>query len=285
MARNKELAVLIPLWAGLADGHFTVPEALLAARAAHGILSAAANLAAEAAQAVRPEVVEDDAVAAVLEAARAGQAFLSDDSQPWAVAIAKAKEDRTAREAEARVLVQAASVAEDGILGSAHELSQELITTHLGAALDEVISLVEKVQPRAAGLPWEQPERVIGMPQVQRGAWDAMTKAATRYQAIRGAQSALWRAAGVTDATTYRLLEMRNMHLVWPQAGSWQEGTPPWPTDPRGRLLWLVEHKDVAGLWMATPNEAQSALPEIRDERGLSIKPRQASLGVFLAPP
>ena len=166
MARNKELAVLTPLWAGLADGHYTVPEALLAARAAHGILSAAANLAAEAAHAIRPEVIEDDAVAAVLEAARAGQAVLADEPQSWAVAIAKARDERAAREAEARLLVVAASVAEDGILGTAHYLTNELVTKHLRAALDEVVALVEKVRPRAAGLPWDQPERVIGMPHV-----------------------------------------------------------------------------------------------------------------------
>jgi len=111
-----------------------------------------------------------------------------------------------------------------------------------------------------------------------------MTKAATRYQAIRSAQSALWRFDGVTDATVFRLLEMRNMHLVWPQTGSWQEGTPPWPVDPRGRLLRLVEHKDAAGLWMATPDQAMAALPEIRDQRGLDNKPRQAGLGMFSAP-
>lgn len=43
MARNKELAVLTPLWAGLADGHYTVPA--IPVTASEGRTQSRGNLA------------------------------------------------------------------------------------------------------------------------------------------------------------------------------------------------------------------------------------------------
>lgn len=83
MARNPELAMLGPAWAGHAAGHYTLPPDLLAARTAHGVLAAAANTAAEAAIAVQPEAIEQDALVAVLEAATAGRPVLSDEPEGW----------------------------------------------------------------------------------------------------------------------------------------------------------------------------------------------------------
>lgn len=262
MARNPALNRLAPVYAGHGAGHYTLPESLLAARAASQAVLAAHAEARALLAPLDPDRIEARAVEAIFSIAESGEQVL-DPEKPaaWTADLLAARTEKEQREAEARALGLAAEIASERLLLAAQDEADLVVTEHLRPALEELLAFVHSLRGRAAGLPWDQPERVIGMATPARSAWDAMTKASTRYRAIRDAQDALWRLTEA-DVGLSRFMEMRHLHDIWPAVGSWQQNTPPWPPDPRARLLWLVERNEQVGLWMPTPDEARLAMAE-----------------------
>jgi hypothetical protein len=242
---------------------YTLPDEVWSARAAF-LAVLEANRASRGTNAdLDPRVLEDRAVEAIFAAADAGQPLFDPATPPaWTADLLAARQDAERRQAEGRALAAATERAADRLTADADGWSDLVITDHLRPALLEVVKATAKIAPRAAHLPWDKPEMVIGMATAPRNAWDEMTRISTRYRAIRKAQDTLWRVTENPEATLWRLIEMRNLRDVWPAAGSWQEKVAPWPKDSRARLLWLVERDAQAGLWCPTPEEARSAMRE-----------------------
>lgn len=261
MARNQAaLNRLMALYSGADAGHFTLPDELRAARSSFEAVMAA-DVAARSSSVLDPQVLETRALDAIFDAAKAGRPLFDPAKPPqWTIDLLEARKEQEQRAAEARVLSEAAERAAARLTSTVGDLAAITIEDHLRPALEAVIEGVERLRPRATGLPWEQPERVIGMPSAIRSAWDAMTQASTRYLALRAAHDMLWRLIETPDTGLWRFIECRSLQAVWPAFGSWQQQGVPWPHDPRARLLWLVERREQVGLWMPTPDEARAAM-------------------------
>jgi hypothetical protein len=251
---------LTGLFAGFDAGHFDLPEDAKTARSAFLAVLDADQRSRSAAARLDPRVLEQQAMAAVFDAAEAGEPIFDPEHPPaWTADLLRAREEQERREAEARVLRQATEQAGDRLLGTVGDLAEVTITDYLRPAFEEVVEQAARLRDRASGLTWDHPERVISMPSAARAAWDSMTQASARYRALREAQDALWRTTEGVDTGLWRFMDMRSPYAIWPSRGSWQESAPPWPSDPRARLLWLVERREEAGLWMPTPDEARAA--------------------------
>lgn len=264
MPRNQAaLNRLTSVYSGADAGHYTLPDDVKTARAAFQAVLAADMAARTVTARLNPDQVEGRAVEAILDAAEAGESILDPDKPPqWTADMLEARTEAERRAAEARALSEAAERAAVRLTSTVTDMAHITIEEHLRPALEQVIEVVERLRPRVSGLSFDQPERVIGMPSAMRSAWEGMTQVGTRYAALRSCQETLWRLLENPDLAMWRFIEMRSLHAVWPVAGTWQEQAPPWPKDPRARLVWLVERRDEAGLWCPTPEQARTAMAE-----------------------
>ena len=206
-------------------GHYSLPDEVTLARSGFlSVIEADRRSRGHAAPYDEREI-ERRALDAVFAAAEAGEPIFDPDTPPgWTVELLRSKEEQAQREAESRVLRQAAELAADRLETTLVDMADLTITEHLRPALTEIETAVLTLMPKAAVIPWDQPERVISMGEAQRRVWDDVTRLSVRYRALRAAQEALWRLTETADRGMWRFLEMRNMHAVWPVAGSWMQG-------------------------------------------------------------
>jgi hypothetical protein len=266
MARPEAaLNRLAPIYDGAVAGHYTLPDDVATARTAFLAILEANRRSAALVEPLDPRLIEQRAIEAIFESADAGQLLFDPEKPPqWTADMLAAQQEQQAREAEARALRHASEVAADRLTTTMEDSTDIFIEGHLRPALEQTVEAVVALMPKAAAIPWEQPERVVSMSAATRATWEEMTKAAARYQSIRRTQETLWRITEQLDTGLWRLIEMRYLYKVWPTAGTWQEQARPWPSDTRARLLWLVQHREEAGLWMPTVAEAYRAMGEQR---------------------
>jgi len=238
------------LFAGRDAGHYTLPEEVLAARERVDTF----------ARATWPVPSWPDALAALQEAVRAVATGVPLDPRAVEAAVAaNAGHDVFGTHIPLARRLAAEELAEDLDLVVA-DRQEQIIVDHLRPALAETMQTVEaaaKAAPPEVLLAGDT--LLLSAKEPVRKAALALDGAAIRYHAIRTGFGVLRQLGDrpERDAADY-FSEIQNLNELWPgHRSKVPEHRPPWPTDPRGRMLWL--HTAGATPWLPLASE-QDAL-------------------------
>lgn len=245
------------LFAGHAQGAFTLPDQMLAARDRLASLQGAVA-------ALRPPGAERQA------RAQAMQALLADPSTgDVAGAVLEGRQVDAAHELHAGLLRDAVEYAADGVdLVDPDTILAEFLQPAHRDVLGRLRTAFDVFAPISTDpvVLWDQPTKV-------RQAWSAFLAAGNHYEALRGAHQAV-RAGGGQQCQLDRenlLGEVRNLDVVWPERCAGlrpvSQMTAPWPLrqDTTAWLLWA--HQAGAVLWLPSAAEQDGAWATIFGER------------------
>jgi len=240
--RSKALRRLAHVFAGAEAGVYTLPERISDARAALDRLDAEQERLTKV-----PAVAHDAAlVDEITEAAKAGKKFPNPDQ------LAQAEQNRRARDTYNAALNQARELLEDNLENAVVGSAELLITESLRPVLGEVMAEATDLAAALAGHGTDH-RALLGAPEPVRQARLRFDHVATRYLALRNAQTALSGFSPPADEGG-RFAELRNFDTL---TAGYRPGVLPWPTDNTvAKLVWFAQHD--ADVWMPTVTERQA---------------------------
>lgn len=157
--------------------------------------------------------------------------------------------DRTTREFEMRteVLTRALREADDTVIRCIGRHREAIITEHLAPAGEqlwaEIVAAVDKLDDLPIGVPG-----VVHATDAQRDAYlllDSGTGYGASYGRLRNAWSIIVGEPSDLDYDSHHAEFRDGLCALWPnRTRGWasQRTTPPWPEEPRERLVWLVRN-------------------------------------------
>ncbi len=253
---SRSNPLTVALFAGHAQGAFTLPDSLLVARDR-------LDTTRTAVAALRPPNAERQA------RAEAVQALLADPAADVAGAVLEGRHVDAEHELHAGLLREAVEYAADGV---DRVDPDEILAEYLQPAHRDVLGRLRTAFEVFAPIStdpvvlWDQPTKV-------RQAWSAFLAAGNHYEALRGAHQAV-RAGGGQQCqldSEGLLGEVRNLDVVWPERCAGlrpvSQMTAPWPLrqDTTAWLVWA--HQAGAVLWLPSAAEQDGAWATIFGER------------------
>jgi hypothetical protein len=268
--RNPRHALTRAVFQGHDDGHYRLPADLLAYRDAVTRLRAALAKAHEEQMAADPGGVRTRLGLDLPVLARAG-----DLPAGWVDALAKAQAEQTRASTEAAVIDEAIGRAESMLTRVTEEYADTILTESLRPVLADIVAKVRKATTGVV-VPWDQPSKLARATAAVRTAWATVEEANVAYEAIRKTQRQLQLLTEDAEPDAYgRFHEVRNLPALWPNM-AWQVAgnTPPWPSNPLARLVWVCTPP--VEVWMPTGTEVMGEW--IASQRKGANQPRVATL-------
>lgn len=241
---SKDLLRLRPLLELADDGTITLPEEVNATRAAYARLVEAAAAA---------DLETRDIASHLNDALVAGAPIPTVDE------VAAEMTHKAAAQLIHNVLAEAVTRLDELVVSSVTGHAEEMIAESLRPAFDATMADARKAVAELGDYTGD-PRELLVAPEKQRKARAALDGITTRYLVLRGAQAILSQWDPPQTDTTGRYRDMRNLEQFIPLGAQHQNHTPPWPTEPVDRLIWLIHHD--ADLWMPTAAERDAAFTE-----------------------
>lgn len=256
-SRNPELSRTQPVFAGFDEGHYDLPQDLLAARRSVVRLEDAYRVATAAYGATDPARIIGRLTTDLPVVARNG-----DLPPDWVQELLSAQQAQSRASAELTVLSDAIDAARADIVGSVRDMADEVITDYLRPALEDTLAKVAKWSEVAARVPWDQTGRLAKADKAVRDTFALVEEANVRYAAIRSAQVSLRLVSGEPEQAAWDLFsEIRNLPALWPNHAWRVAGNrPPWPADHLARLVWLASPG--VETWLPTAHECDRLYAE-----------------------
>ncbi len=257
---RNPLTFAAPLFAGHADGQWTLPKNLIAARDRLARVDEL-NTAAYAESPESPDNVRESLAAQI---AAGGDVDLSP--------IEDAQRAVSAHMERGKMLARARDIANDALMRTLHDSARVLITEHLRPVHNKLIGQMRRDFAALAHIPDDAPMSVIlTAPESVRAAAIRIDAAVPRYDLIRQAYEKarrLGHPAESPDGCGW-FNEIRNMEEVWPEIAGMRIPTQseiPWPMNgSRSRLAWMF--RNGAELWIPTADEQAQRWMEVFGER------------------
>lgn len=265
MELRNPLRTAAVLFDGQADGQWTLPDPVIAARDA---LVRVQKLQGELPP-HPPEHPHDVRARLAYVIATGG------DIDPQPVLDAQ----RNVDEYQERVALtrQALEMAGNNLGTVLLDHSRELISSHLMPAFKELVDRLRRDFAATAHIDGQTPPAVVlSQSKLVRDALIRIDGNVSRYRLIRQAFNIVRRISQTESQDNRGLfIEVRNTEQLWPELtrNGYAPSATPWPTDDtRATLAWLFAHG--ADLWTPTPEQQDARYLEVFGE-----KLRKAQLG------
>ncbi len=231
-------------------GGFKLPPAVLDASQR---VVAAAELLSSAPPVVEALRVEDELCAKLLKSS-----LRRSDAAGIGEQLAQAEGAEKAALATQRVFRATLEHTERSFAGAMLDNAELIITGSLRPALEQVLAEARGCAKTLEHYgPSPSADSFLVAPKADTEAFVRLREAAARYAGIRRAQSTLELLGAKPEFdSSGRFAEMRDLYRLWPSVATGRS-SPPWPTDPVARLLWLISTG--AQVWLPLPSEQDSA--------------------------
>lgn len=151
--------------------------------------------------------------------------------------------------------------AQQDLNATIHELADQVIIGHLQPALTKLWAHATKQVNTLADVNVDSTDSLLSASDKQRRAWLDLDDTAARYARLRLAWDRIRTGQpqydGRSDHAEYETGRCR----IWPEsmnnAKFSLDPTPPWPTDPRQKLVWMVRNSHTP--WLPTIQQQDDA--------------------------
>jgi len=249
-------------------GHYTLPDDLCRWRAGVDDLRARLRDAQNRASAADPGGVQSRIVNALPDWAAKGEV-----PADWVSDVLEAQTTQARAMAEANGLDDAVSKAESRLVRMTVDAADEILVEHLRPVLARVVEAVRKAT-KGVSVPWDSPSQLARSNTAVRTAWAAVEDANVTYEALRRCQTQLQMLTADAEPDAFGSYhELRNINEVWNNR-AWSQSTPPWPSNPLARLVWVCTEPRV--VWLPTGSEVMEVWLAEQGKKG--NQPRVAVL-------